>query len=50
MGKAESRGSTINGLFKVACSLALGDEEPVSSIFGFDYFVGELAEAKSPFE
>ena len=49
-GQAESRGSTTSGLFKVASPLALGDEEPVSSISGFDCFVGELAEPDSPFE
>ena len=49
-GAAESRGSTVRGLFKVASPLALGDEEPVSSISGLDCFVGELAEPDSPFE
>ena len=48
LGKVELRGSTTKGLSNVVCSFVLGDEEPVSSILGFDCLVGELAEADSP--
>ena len=49
LGSVELRGSTISGFSRAVCSLALEEEDPVSSISGLDTcLAGELAEAESP--